>query len=345
MYTLESASVVPSPTVDLASLRNPIPSIRDTPEFSETVRFFSIGPTAHRSLVAPEARALLFTIVRNMRPEHVYEIGTYMCGTSEAICLALHANGYGMLHTADPFGGEVVPPILQAWPKALRRRVAFYEMDSMAFYMQMEREATRPGVVFVDGNHDYEFASFDIQCAARRLLPGGFIFVDNAAQAGPFLAASDFLALHPHWYECGNAVARHDPTKSFDKGRTGIRNTDLIVLRAPQLWFISRRPTTFGDVSWHSNTVLGLRVPVLETSRQRGHLHVQCILRGFRPAEAIELIAEASIEVIGPLSDIVDVRFNPPLRAGGGFDRFSVETWFIWDGRDALRIGGVPSVF
>ena len=74
----------------------------------------------------------------------------------------------------------------------------------MDFYMEMERQSVRPGVVFVDGNHDYEFALFDIGRAAKYMTPGGFIFVDNVAQPGPFFAARDFLSANPGWREIGD---------------------------------------------------------------------------------------------------------------------------------------------
>ena len=40
-----------------------------------------------------------------------------MAATSEAICRALYANGAGLLHTVDPYGAEIVPPILRSWPR------------------------------------------------------------------------------------------------------------------------------------------------------------------------------------------------------------------------------------
>ena len=83
----------------------------------------------------------------------------------------------------------------------------------------MERQHIHPELVFVDGNHDYEFAFFDIACGARTIAPGGFIVVDNIAQPGPFFAARDFLAANPDWRELGTAATDYNRDKAFDRRR------------------------------------------------------------------------------------------------------------------------------
>ena len=157
---------IPCPVIDLGQLLNPLPDIMQAPEFPATVAFFANNPAASRSLVSPDTQALLFTLIRNLRAKYVVEIGSFRCGTAEAICRALHANGAGRLFTVDPFGAATVPQILSWWPPELQRHVSFIHANSADFYMEMEKQGHRPELVFVDGNHDYEFALFDIQCAA-----------------------------------------------------------------------------------------------------------------------------------------------------------------------------------
>jgi predicted O-methyltransferase YrrM len=48
------------------------------------------------------------------------------------------------------------------------------------------------GLVLVDGSHEYEFASFDIDAAPKRLERGGFIVIDNVSQAGPYCRDKGF---------------------------------------------------------------------------------------------------------------------------------------------------------
>ena len=130
----------------------------------------------------------------------------------------------------------------------------------MDFYTEMERQGIHPGVVFVDGNHDYEFALFDIGRAAKYMSHGGFIFVDNIAQPGPFLAARDFLAVNPGWRELGGLTEKSDTSRSFDRARSVIPNTDFIVLQAPTSYVVTNRPTTFGRLRWWSPAVNGLEL-------------------------------------------------------------------------------------
>ena len=81
---------------------NPVPAIVRGTEFEATKRFFAAGPSSTRSLLTSTAQALLYTVIRNLRPNNVVEIGTYKGGTSETLCRALQANGFGTLHTVSP---------------------------------------------------------------------------------------------------------------------------------------------------------------------------------------------------------------------------------------------------
>src|ERR1051325_8487017 len=201
---------IPFPRVDLAGPAEPVASIVRAPEFAQTERFFAEDIGASRSLLPVTARALLYAVVRNVNPEHVVEIGTYQGGTAEVLSRALRANGRGMLHTVSPYDAERFGPTLAQWPNELRAHATYYPVNSMAFFIRMAEQRIRPGVVLVDGNHDYEFAAFDIWSAARWMTPGGFIFIDNVSQAGPYRAALDFMTARPGWRSCGTVPGRHD---------------------------------------------------------------------------------------------------------------------------------------
>ena len=221
------------PRMDPAASNNPVKEIMAAPEFEATKAYFFDNPAAPRSLVSSQSQALLYSLIRNLRPDHVFEIGTYKAGTTEAICRALYANGKGIAHAVDPFRGEYIAAVLKLWPPELFRHVQLHAKDSMAFFGDMERQSIHPALVFVDGNHDYEFAAFDIACGARAITPGGYIVVDNVAQPGPFFAARDFLAANPDWCELGTAATDYDRDKAFDHRRSTIIDTDFMVLRAP----------------------------------------------------------------------------------------------------------------
>jgi predicted O-methyltransferase YrrM len=337
---VKPVAAIPAPIVDLASA-NPVAAIMGSAEFAAATQFFADNPVVERSLVSPQSQALLYCLIRNLKPEHVFEIGSYRAGTTEAMCRALHANGAGVAHTVDPYCAEHVAVVLKHWPPALHDHVQLHAMDSMSFYMTMRREGIRPALIFVDGNHDYEFAMFDIACGARSIAPGGFIFVDNIAQAGPFFGGRDFLNTNPGWRELGSSARDYNPAKAFDRHRTTVINTDFMVLQAPSNYWIGERPRNFGPVRWRRSGIDGLRISIRPPNRA-GTLHVQAILRGFGALPA-ELPLEATVQLGPELTETsVAIAFTPPGRLIGDFVHFTVEPWLIWHGPEPLQLTAPP---
>jgi predicted O-methyltransferase YrrM len=339
---IKPISEIPAPVIDLAACGDPVAAILASSEFAAATAFFADNPAAARSLVSPNAQALLYCLIRNLRPDHVFEIGTYKAGTTEAICRALHANAKGIAHTVDPFQGEYVAAVLKFWPPELFRHVRLHAKDSMAFYKDMEREGIHPGFVFVDGNHDYEFAAFDIACGARAITPRGFIFVDNVAQPGPFFAACDFLTANPDWRELGRAATDYNREIAFDRRRTTIVNTDFMVLRAPLAHGVRERPINFGRVRLLSGKVSGVRLKLVPPDRP-GILNLQVVLCGFGTQPA-ETIAEASMRVEAGASDL-SVTLNPAAELHGPFAYFTVEPWLIWHETQPLQLVAAPEPY
>src|SRR5258708_38393824 len=98
----------------------------------------------------------------------------------------------------------------------------------MDFFRGLEQHKVALGLVLVDGNHDFEFALFDLQMAARLIRPGGVIVMDNAEQTGPFHATRAFVARNPAWTELGAALARYDKSAPFDEARASIAGTSFV---------------------------------------------------------------------------------------------------------------------
>jgi predicted O-methyltransferase YrrM len=315
-------------------------------EFGKTVQWFAQEPTHNRSQLSPESQAILFTMVRNLKPAHAFEIGTFQAGTSEAICRAMQANGSGVLHTTDPFGRAAVPAILLKWPRQLRRHVRFYPLDSMAFFMRMEHMGVQSGLTFVDGRHDYEFAMFDLSMTARTLSSGGFVVLDNVSQPGPFLAVCDFVTNMPGWCDCGNALSQYRNSRPFDKQRAWIPNTDFAVLRGPSGLFVGSRPVVSGERVFHQQEVRGIRLTIGKSSSP-GTLSIQCVLRGHsntRGSAGVEIFGDTRLDLDGAEGPMT-ARFGHPLIATGTFYGMSTETALVWDGNAALHLTGPPTLF
>jgi len=333
---------IPFPVVNLSKLDNPVPAIMTAPEFRAIVDFFANSAARERSLISPESLGLMFSIIRNARPEHVVEIGTFRGGTTEGISRALDANGQGLVHTISPVDSEYFLPYLESWPDHLTSRVRFYSMDSMTFFTHIQREGIRSGLVFVDGCHDYEYALFDIQCAARSLSSGGFIVVDNISQSGPYFAAADFMAANPHWRNCQWEPSAFDLTKAYDHDRVSINNTDFIILRAPSHYLLDSRPRTFGEVNWLSPTVTGVKLPISEANT--GTLHVECVLRGFSSSQNLETTYRTSRQIDSDQGEF-RIIFETPQTLNGEFHARRVEPWFIWTGDKPLKLRDFPAAF
>src|SRR5580693_3764770 len=319
-------STIPFSTIDLSS-DNLIAEILNSPKFGETEAAVYKTAASQRALISAAAAAVIYTLVRNAKPRHVVEIGTYDGGTSETICRALHENGSGTLHSVGPFDAERVVPIFDSWPPELRRHLEFYPMTSMDFYYRLYARGIRPEIAFVDGDHSYQAALFDIQSLARSLERRGFLLVDNVSQPGPYYAAMDFLQRNPDWTQC---KARNpqwaDPNKAFDRERTSVPETDFEILRAPRGYSIGSRPVTFGEMP-SATEVKGLRLHVESAG---GTLHAQCVLRGFGSA-GVEDVTMAALDIKTP--GTVDLMFREPLVIKGSFERCSAEPWLVWSGQ------------
>ncbi len=328
---------IPFPTIDLSS-DNPIPQILDAPRFAETTNVVTKTEASKRSLISATSTALIYTLVRNAKPRHVVEIGTYDGGTSELICQALHENGSGTLHTAGPFDAERVFPIFDSWPQYLRRHLEFYPMTSMDLYYRLNAQGIRPEIAFVDGDHSYQAALFDIQSLAGSLARRGFLLIDNISQSGPYYAAMDFLQRNPDWTRCKVRDPEWaDPNKAFDSERRSIPGSDFEIIRAPRGYSIGSRPVTFGEMP-STTEVKGLRI---HAELAGGTLHAQCVLRGFGSAGAEEVMM-AAIDIGTP--GTVDLLFSRPLAVTGSFSRCSAEPWLVWTGATPLTLSQMPTI-
>lgn len=302
-------------------------SLVSTPAYADALAYFRDYPP--RSLMSDHSRTVLYTLIRAMRPAVVAEVGTMYAGTAELMARALWENGTGILHTTDPLGGERCPAIIAQWPDELQRHVRFHALNSMDFFHHLDRQRLTLDLVLVDGYHDFEFALFDLQMAARLLRPGGIVVMDNGEQAGPFRASRSFLTGNPAWRELGSAIADHDRSAPFDATRASIPWTSFIVLQAPDHIPIGEELHSwerFGMPSQFS----GIRLE-LPDQRTAGYLHYQATLRAFQADGAIpeaRTIGKVRIDVDRSMT--IDHAFEAPLRFPAGA-QYSQEINIAWE--------------
>jgi predicted O-methyltransferase YrrM len=266
----------------------------NSPTGAELCAYFRHYPPG--SLMGGKSRALLFALIRMLRPRAAAEIGTYFAGGAEVIARALWENGDGMLHTTDAFGADRCPAILATWPAELRSLVKFYPLNSMEFLIKLHHQGLALDFVLVDGDHDYEPALFDLQMTARLLRPGGVVVMNDSVQSGPFQAARTFLAGNPAWRELGTAIRSYDENSPFAGERVSQPDSGFVILQAPDHWSVSATPRSWGQTATSLPFADGLSfdAPPQVTA---GTLHYQAILRMFGDGAPRETKSIGSIPI------------------------------------------------
>ncbi len=323
------------------------PIVGSTATYSDILPYFANYP--RQSLMSDHSRTVLFSLVQMHRPQVVVEIGTLYAGTTEVLARALWENGDGIIYTTDPFGAERCPDIIATWPVELREITRFYPLSSMDFFLELERQKVVLDMVLVDGNHDYEFALFDLLMAAKLLRPSGIVIMDNAEQSGPFHAARTFLGAHPAWIELGNAIAAYDPSAPFAQPRTSVPGTSFVVIQAPAHLSIGAGPHSWGQVRTNTRTLAGfsLGLPAQATA---GTLHYQAILRVFAKGDrdVHELKSDGTIRLQQDgRADALEHRLKEPLRSDMPEpDHFTFEIELSWQpdaGASPLALTKIPT--
>jgi hypothetical protein len=333
-------SPLPSASVALDGPEDPVLAIVASAEFRDCDGRLGGSSASRSALLGSASQALLYSLARNLRPADVVEIGTYKAGTTEVLCRAAMDNGFGTVHTVDLFGRDVVTPILNQWPDALRRHVQFYPTDSMAFFSDAIRRGLRPALIFIDGDHDYEFARFDIEASARILRPGGLIVADNIEQAGPYFAIRDFLDQHPDWKALGHTPVFR-PDQPFDRERQSLPGVTVWALQSPFTLLVTQRPTTTGERLLRKGTGFGGISVRYRTLQAAGTLHVQIVFREFGETPS-EWVAGASVTLHDDVSEarvLIDAPW--PDRPSGPRH---VEPWLAWSGPGTLYLEGEPQL-
>lgn len=239
--------------------------------------FYAVYP--HRSLMSNQSRAALHHLILMRRPEHVLEIGTYQAGTAEVLARALWEAGRGHLETIDPYGAERCPPIIAAFPPELRERITFSPVTSAVHFDQAISRGMQYDLVLIDGNHEFEYARFDLECAARLMRPGGLVVLDNIDQAGPRLATKLFLEDHPDWRDVADVVRLIDPNDLLAVPPASFIHTKFYLLEAPPHYVVGQIPRSFGQIDSNAAEVAGIELDL--AMPPRGTLQLQVFVRTF----------------------------------------------------------------
>lgn len=256
-----------------------------------TVHFRDIG---NGSLSSAGCLAFLYHMIRLAKPKLGLEIGTFKAGTSEVLASAMQANGIGILMTIDPYGAKRVPPILANWSAELREHVSFCASTSMDFFSALGSQPLEFDFVFVDGNHTYEFVSFDLDMSAKWLAPGGILILDDFNQPGVHQAAKDFLAANPGWEEIGGVLDAFDPNDPFGSMLPSIPDTGFLVLAAPPHFVVTDRPKSI-EAAWFNEPAMRGFTLDLAPGSPAGTLHARVFWRSFHDSGQEQFMQTLSV--------------------------------------------------
>lgn len=264
---------------------------RHSKQYETICRYFERYP--ENSLLEPFERAFLYHAVRCLKPKYVLEVGTFFTASAEIMARAMWENGEGQVNTADPLGFHRCGRIIRRWPKDLRRHVRYWPVTSQFFFHRWRKKQVLADMAFVDGNHDFEFALFDLLSAARFIRPGGLIVLDDVDQPGPLWAALEFLRMYPGWQAIGGSFDGFSINRPFDSA-PGLMGSRFFVLQAPEGVTLGGTPFTTGQCDYRGsegNITLELK------DTPKGTLHGKVYLRhsgdGKLPRQYEALFSEA----------------------------------------------------
>lgn len=300
------------------------------------------------SLQSDEARALLHHLIVMRRPERVLEIGTWHARTTETMARALWETGQGHIDTIDPFGGERCPPIIATFPPELQKLITFRPESSAAYFDRAMTGTEHYDLVLVDGNHEFEFALFDIMCAARLMRPGGLMVMDNIEQVGPRLSAKAFLERNPDWRDVADVLRHIDVTTPFTVPPACFPDTKFYLFEAPPYYVIGAEPRVFGPADVVSAEVDGIELEIAKPAK--GTLHLLVYVRSFGLSVPEELRCEQNIALDPaqvPANGRLRVPLSQPLHTKHpqpGLHR-RVEVSLAFSGGDRLGLRSFPQLY
>jgi predicted O-methyltransferase YrrM len=314
--------------------------------FAKALRHFETSPT--RSLMAPMGCALLYHLTRVVGARAALEIGTYRAGGTEAIAMAIAAEG-GIVVTLDPNGQRdaLVRETIAAWPELMRAATQYHNHSSATFFDQLELGKTLAfDLIVVDGYHEYGYALFDMTMAAKYARPGAVLIVDDFMLPEVFWAARDFAAAHPDWTVIGDVFGRVDPDRPFETQRPSIAGTNFVVFVAPESIELGSRPKVFHYGALEMAGLRGLDF-AFAPGNPEGALHALAILRASAPLPASpEQIHRHLGMAIAPGLASQLLLIDPPLRTDRTIDR-RLELQLIFRPKDQgarLTLLGAPEI-
>jgi len=139
--------------------------------------------------VHPDTGRALYAICRAVRPDDVFETGTYWGYSTAYLAAALRdENASGKVWTFDIYAraGRHIP-------KSLLPRIELHRGRPSVEMMPAVLRRVTPALFFQDSCHDYEGVAEELRVVAPRLAPGGAVLFHDWVEPQVRQAAADVL--------------------------------------------------------------------------------------------------------------------------------------------------------
>lgn len=144
-------------------------------------------------------RAMLYALVRGLRPARALEIGARWGGSARIITAAMEDNQFGRAAGIDP-----EPSAFRAKPNDLHNRYQLITGYSPEAIPKAVEVLGGPlDFVFVDALHTFDAVLADFRGSIPHLAPGAHVLLHDTYHQGIDAAAQAILKEHPAFVDCG----------------------------------------------------------------------------------------------------------------------------------------------
>lgn len=143
---------------------------------------------ARSMTVHPDTGHALYTVCRALRPDSIFETGTYWGYSTAYLAAGIRDNGSGKVHTFDIYtrAGKHVPKALQPYIEFHRGRPSIEMMPPIL-------HQAPPKLFFQDSRHDYEGVAQELEIVVPYLQQDAIILFHDFVAPDVRQAATDIL--------------------------------------------------------------------------------------------------------------------------------------------------------
>jgi hypothetical protein len=187
---------IPFPLMELTDVLS-LSKLSTSKSYQRCVEYFA-ADTREQLMLLAEPQAFLFSLIRTLKPQHVFEIGLHHRAITEAMCCALALNETGLLHVLSAGAENDAGRSFNDFPTESRDRARWYSADVVGFFREMRDEGIAPTLVIVNEPQFFD-SSVILQCATGIVASGALILIRDGQRAEVSNAVEQFVSQHREW--------------------------------------------------------------------------------------------------------------------------------------------------